>query len=87
MQRTANDVVLGSAGVSAADVLAVARGAAKVTLDDSARDAIARSAVIVEGLADLEDPVYGISTGFGSLATTVIPPNRREELQRALIRS
>jgi histidine ammonia-lyase len=31
--------------------------------------------------------VYGVSTGFGSLATTVIPPERREELQRALIRS
>ena len=31
--------------------------------------------------------MYGISTGFGSLATTVIPPERREELQRSLIRS
>src|SRR4029079_15505076 len=34
-----------------------------------------------------EDAVYGVSTGFGSLATTVIPPDRREELQRSLIRS
>ena len=33
------------------------------------------------------EPVYGVSTGFGSLATTVIPPERRDELQRALIRS
>ncbi|HEY0519242.1 MAG TPA: histidine ammonia-lyase [Ilumatobacteraceae bacterium] len=87
MEITANDVVLGSTGVTATDVVAVARGCAHVSLDESARDAIARSAVIVEGLADLEDPVYGISTGFGSLATTVIPPDRREELQRALIRS
>jgi histidine ammonia-lyase len=87
MEFTASDVVLGSTGVSAADVVAVARRGARVTLADPARDAIARSAAIVEGLADLTEPVYGISTGFGSLATTVIPPERREELQRALVRS
>ncbi len=87
MEITASDVVLGSTGVSAADVVAVARRGARVTVAEPAREAIARSAAIVEGLAGLADPVYGISTGFGSLATTVIPPERREELQRALIRS
>ncbi|MEP7046809.1 MAG: histidine ammonia-lyase [Ilumatobacteraceae bacterium] len=81
------DVVLGATGVSAADVVAVARKGAVVTLADPARDAISRSAAIVAGLAERDDAVYGISTGFGSLATTVIPPERREELQRALIRS
>ncbi|HEY4096073.1 MAG TPA: histidine ammonia-lyase [Baekduia sp.] len=45
------------------------------------------SAAIVEGHARSDEPVYGVSTGFGSLANTVIPPERREELQRALIRS
>jgi len=38
-------------------------------------------------MASSEEPVYGVSTGFGSLATTQIPYERREELQRALIRS
>ena len=38
-------------------------------------------------LGDAAEPVYGVSTGFGSLADTCIPPERREELQRALIRS
>src|SRR4029450_11053614 len=33
------------------------------------------------------DPPYGWSTGFGSLATVPIPLERREELQRALLRS
>jgi histidine ammonia-lyase len=87
MEITASDVVLGSTGVSASDVVAVARRGARVSLAEPACDAIARSAAIVEGLAQLDDAVYGISTGFGSLATTVIPPERREELQRALIRS
>jgi histidine ammonia-lyase len=45
------------------------------------------SAAVVERLAGSDEPVYGVSTGFGSLAGTWIPPARREELQRALIRS
>jgi histidine ammonia-lyase len=32
-------------------------------------------------------PVYGLSTGFGSLATTFISPDERRDLQRSLIRS
>jgi histidine ammonia-lyase len=87
MEITADEVVLGSTGVRAADVVSVARRGARVLLAEPARETIARSAAIVERLAEGDDPVYGISTGFGSLATTVIPPERREELQRALIRS
>jgi histidine ammonia-lyase len=87
METKAGEVVLGATGVVAGEVVAVARLGAKVTLGTQAREAIARSAAIVAGLADRDDAVYGISTGFGSLATTVIPPERREELQRALIRS
>src|SRR5215213_7643347 len=44
-------------------------------------------AAVVERLAGSDEPVYGVSTGFGSLAGTWIPAERREELQRALIRS
>ena len=87
MEMSASEIFLGPSGISADDVVAVARRGVKVALSSQARDAIARSAVIVEALADRDDAVYGISTGFGSLATTVIPPDRREELQRALIRS
>ena len=32
-------------------------------------------------------PVYGITTGFGALANTRIPPEARVELQHALLRS
>jgi histidine ammonia-lyase len=41
----------------------------------------------VEALAALDRPVYGVSTGFGALATRHIPPADRERLQRSLIRS
>src|SRR5262249_13761854 len=38
-------------------------------------------------LASAATPTYGVSTGFGAMATRHIPPDRREALQRSLIRS
>jgi len=80
-------IVITPDGVEPADVVAVARHGATATLSKEARAAMLESAAVVERLAASEEPVYGISTGFGSLAATWIPPERREELQRALIRS
>jgi histidine ammonia-lyase len=68
-------------------VVAVARHGVPARLSDEARAAMEESAAVVERLAGSDEPVYGVSTGFGSLAGTWIPPERREELQRALIRS
>ena len=48
---------------------------------------MAATADMVTRLATCDEPVYGVSTGFGSLANVTIPPARREELQRALVRS
>ncbi len=74
-------------GLEPAGVVAVARGGATVALSAGAREAMAASSAVVKGLAESEEPAYGVSTGFGSLATTHIPAERRAELQRALIRS
>ena len=80
-------LVLGAQGVAAADVVAVARQGRRVTLGDDARGALARGAAVVDRLVDQPEPVYGVSTGFGALANTVIPTERSAELQTALIRS
>jgi histidine ammonia-lyase len=80
-------VELGSGGLTEAEVVAVARHSAPVSLTEEACSVMARSAEIVARLADSEEPAYGITTGFGSLALVAIPPGRRAELQRALIRS
>jgi histidine ammonia-lyase len=45
------------------------------------------SRAVVERLRDDTVAHYGISTGFGALATRHIPPQRRTDLQRALVRS
>jgi histidine ammonia-lyase len=73
--------------VEPGDVIAVARHGVPARLSDEARATMEASAAVVSRLAAADHPVYGVSTGFGSLAGTWIPPERREELQRALIRS
>jgi histidine ammonia-lyase len=69
------------------DVVAVARDGAPVELADSALTAIAASRKVIAELADDVEPHYGISTGFGALATTFIPLELRTQLQAGLIRS
>jgi histidine ammonia-lyase len=80
-------VIVKPTGVTGADVLAVARHDAPVTLADDTVAAMARSRGIVDGIEASGRPVYGVSTGFGALASTSIAPERRTELQHALIRS
>jgi histidine ammonia-lyase len=73
--------------LSTADVVAVARDGAQATLSPQAREAMEHSAAVTARLAASDHAVYGVSTGFGSLSTVRIPPERREELQRSLVRS
>jgi histidine ammonia-lyase len=80
-------VVVGIGPVTPEDVVRVARGGCGVRLADEALAEIARSRAIVDQLAKDDRPHYGISTGFGALATTQIPLDRRAQLQRSLIRS
>ena len=80
-------VELRGRGVTIADVVAVARHHVEPKLSDSARSSMRASAALVEGFVSSDKPVYGVTTGFGSLAGTVIPAERTAELQVALVRS
>jgi histidine ammonia-lyase len=80
-------VELTPAGIGPAEVIAVARGEAEVRIGEAARAAMERAAAVVAELAVSPEPAYGVSTGFGSLATVPIPDERQKELQRALLRS
>ena len=73
--------------LTAADVVAVAREGAAVALAPAARDVMEASAAVTARHAGAAEPVYGVTTGFGMLATVPIPPQRREQLQRSLVRS
>ncbi|MBI4943991.1 MAG: histidine ammonia-lyase [Actinobacteria bacterium] len=80
-------VHVGPAPLTVEDVVAVARHGAPVVLTPEALDAVAATRQAVEALAALDEPVYGVSTGFGALATLHIPGAAREQLQRSLVRS
>jgi len=80
-------VELSGTSLTPSDVIAVAREGARAVLSDDGRRAMEESAAVVSRMAASEEAHYGVSTGFGSLATVSIEPERREELQRALIRS
>lgn len=79
-------VYLDGPGVSIDDVVAVARRGAVVELTDAAVERMEAARSIVETLAG-GAPTYGVSTGFGALASVTIPPGRRADLQAALVRS
>ncbi|WP_148236655.1 histidine ammonia-lyase [Intrasporangium calvum] len=80
-------VSVGSGPLTFDAVVAVARHGARVELSAEAEGEIARSRAIVEAHADDTEPHYGISTGFGALATRHIPTEMRAQLQRSLVRS
>ena len=80
-------VAVGVGALTFSDVVAVARFGAHVHLAEDAVEAMNESRAVIETLASDDRPHYGVSTGFGALATKRIPPEQRAQLQRSLIRS
>ncbi len=80
-------VIVGARPLSAAEVIAVARAGATVELAPEALVAIRHGREIIDALADDPEPHYGVSTGFGALATRHIPAGLRAQLQASLVRS
>ncbi|MFT4164828.1 MAG: histidine ammonia-lyase [Microlunatus sp.] len=80
-------VTVGLGPVGFDEVVAVARHGARVQIHPDALAEIRRTRAVIEALADDPQPHYGVSTGFGALATRHIPVEMRTQLQRSLIRS
>jgi histidine ammonia-lyase len=70
-----------------AEVVAVARDGARVEMSPESLDRLRAARVFVDEMAASSAAVYGISTGFGALATRHIPSELRTQLQRSLVRS
>src|SRR5215212_8173396 len=66
---------------------AIADAAAPVSLEARAAAAVDASRAVVDRHASGDTPVYGINTGFGSLAEVKIPRHALGALQRNLLRS
>jgi histidine ammonia-lyase len=68
-------------------VVAVARRGVPVGIGEEALAALRRSHQLATARMLGEQPVYGLSTGFGALADRYIPPDQRAALQIGLVRS
>ncbi|MGH2590123.1 MAG: histidine ammonia-lyase, partial [Actinomycetota bacterium] len=68
------------------DVVAVASGAA-VELGASATRRVGAARDVVEAVVNSSATVYGVTTGFGSLANVRIEPEQADVLQQGIVRS
>lgn len=68
-------------------VCAVARRGARVGVSAEGRERVRAFRGHVERIEGGDHTVYGVTTGFGALATVLIPPEERCELQHAILRS
>jgi histidine ammonia-lyase len=83
----AGTIDIGIGPLSFEDVVAVARHGATVEITGHAMAEIRKSRTIIEDLAEDVEAHYGVSTGFGALATRHIPLALRAQLQASLVRS
>ena len=67
-------VVLTGAGLTITDVERVARGDAQVILDPEARQRVQDARDVIVRLVESGQVVYGVTTGFGALASTYRRP-------------
>ena len=84
---TVEPIVLTGAALTIADVETVARRGVGAVLDPSARARMQEARDVVEGLVSSGAVVYGVTTGFGDLATVSIPPEDTERLQENVLMS
>jgi histidine ammonia-lyase len=87
MIESADLITVGARPLAPAEVVAVARDGARVQLAPDALERVRHGRKIIEALADDAQPHYGVSTGFGALATRQIPAELRALLQVSLVRS
>ena len=83
----AGSVVLTGADLTVADVEAVARAGADAALDVHARERMQEARDVIASLVADGAVVYGVTTGFGDLATTYIEPAQAGRLQQNLLMS
>jgi histidine ammonia-lyase len=80
-------IEIGHHALTTKEFTKLARGLAKPELCTQAKKRIADCAATVAHIASCDEPVYGINTGFGSLANVKIDRSRLDELQKNLINS
>ena len=73
--------------VSLSQLRAVLETDRTIEISESAKQGVDRGRATVERLLTEDRAIYGVNTGFGSLANVVIDPDKLAELQRHLVLS
>jgi histidine ammonia-lyase len=84
---TSAPIEIGERPLSLDDIRAALAGPISVTLSQAAENRILRGAATIECLVAAGDPIYGVNTGFGRLASERIGAENLERLQVNLVRS
>lgn len=87
VSKIVSPFVIGEDRLDLAAFGAVCRGDLSVVLGDAARERVAECDAFRQRLIASERRIYGVNTGFGKLADTVIPAGDLAQLQRNLVRS
>jgi len=82
-----SSVTLTGEAISLADVEAVARAGASITLGEAARARLAASHAALEAAMADGQVLYGVNTGFGSLARQRVSSDQLRQIQRNLVLS
>lgn len=81
------NVIINGQALSSAQLVAVARHYAPVTLGSESISRIKAARAVIDKLAAEEQKVYGVTTGFGHLSKVRIPHDQLKDLQHNLLRS
>ncbi|XP_023841888.1 histidine ammonia-lyase isoform X1 [Salvelinus sp. IW2-2015] len=73
--------------LTSTDLVNLGRGLYKITLTSEAENGVVKSRELLDTIVKENKVVYGITTGFGKFARTVIPVHKLKELQENLVRS
>jgi len=80
-------VVLDGESLTICDLIAITRSGKGVKISDEGKNRIMEARRIIDEKLEKNEIIYGVSTGFGKLANTIISPSEREVLQKNIIQS
>ena len=80
-------VVLDGNSLTINDLIKITRFGRSVKIGEEGVTRIKRARRIIEEKLEKNEIIYGVSTGFGKLANTIISPSEREKLQKNIIKS
>uniref|UniRef100_A0A2K6GWD5 Histidine ammonia-lyase n=1 Tax=Propithecus coquereli TaxID=379532 RepID=A0A2K6GWD5_PROCO len=80
-------IALDGNSLTTEDLVSLGQGHYKIKLTPTAEKVVQKSREVIDSIVKEKTVVYGITTGFGKFARTVIPNNKLQELQVNLVRS